>query len=172
MNSVGPTGSNGTLDSGSANNIRWEIQAPSGSAQNLKNTDTVGAGGATGGLEYNANTGNLKGKSFESSVSAATTVGFVGTSSFANSAVVSQTNTLTNEASDTSCFRTYNYDNNLKSTWVANTGCPVTIPLFDNVSAMLRKLFYCVFCYKYHKIPNCLFIASITVEEGIDLVHS
>ena len=29
MNSVGPTGSNGTLDSGSANNIRWEIQAPS-----------------------------------------------------------------------------------------------------------------------------------------------
>ena len=75
-----------------------------GSAQNLKNTDTVGAGGATGGLEYNANTGNLKGKSFESSVSAATTVGFVGTSSFANSAVVSQTNTLTNEASDTSCF--------------------------------------------------------------------
>ena len=40
-----------------------------GSAQNLKNTDTVGAGGATGGLEYNANTGNLKGKSFESSVS-------------------------------------------------------------------------------------------------------
>ena len=75
-----------------------------GSAQNLKNTDTVGAGGATGGLEYNANTGNLKGKSFESSVSAATTIGFVGTSSFANSAVVSQTNTLTNEASDTTCF--------------------------------------------------------------------
>ena len=75
-----------------------------GSAQNLKNTDTVGAGGATGGLEYNANTGNLKGKSFESSVSAATTVGFVGTSSFANSAVVAQTNTLTNEASDTTCF--------------------------------------------------------------------
>jgi hypothetical protein len=28
MNSVGPTGSNGTLDSGSQNNIRWEIQAP------------------------------------------------------------------------------------------------------------------------------------------------
>ena len=28
MNSVGPTGSNGTLDSGSAQNIRWEIQAP------------------------------------------------------------------------------------------------------------------------------------------------
>ena len=28
MNSVGPTGSNGTLDSGSARNIRWEIQAP------------------------------------------------------------------------------------------------------------------------------------------------
>ena len=55
-----------------------------GSAQNLKNTDTVGAGGATGGLEYNANTGNLKGKSFQSSVSAATTIGFVGTSSFSN----------------------------------------------------------------------------------------
>ena len=28
MNSVGPTGSNGTLDSGSQRNIRWEIQAP------------------------------------------------------------------------------------------------------------------------------------------------
>ena len=28
MNSVGPTGSNGTLDSGSERNIRWEIQAP------------------------------------------------------------------------------------------------------------------------------------------------
>jgi len=75
-----------------------------GSAQNLKNTDTVGAGGATGGLEYNANTGNLKGKSFESSVTAATTVGFVGTSSFANSAVTAQASTLTNEASDTTCF--------------------------------------------------------------------
>ena len=75
-----------------------------GSAQNLKNTDTVGAGGATGGLEYNANTGNLKGKSFESSVSAVTTVGFVGTSSFANSAVTSQASTLTNEATDTACF--------------------------------------------------------------------
>ena len=75
-----------------------------GSAQNLKNTDTVGAGGATGGLEYNANTGNLKGKSFESSVSAATTIGFVGTSSFANSAVTAQASTLTNEASDTTCF--------------------------------------------------------------------
>ena len=75
-----------------------------GSAQNLKNTDTVGAGGATGGLEYNANTGNLKGKSFESSVSAATTVGFVGTSSFSNLALASQASTLTNEASDTSCF--------------------------------------------------------------------
>jgi len=75
-----------------------------GSAQNLKNTDTVGAGGATGGLEYNANTGNLKGKSFESSVTAATTVGFVGTSSFANSAVTAQASTLTNEAVDTTCF--------------------------------------------------------------------
>ena len=75
-----------------------------GSAQNLKNTDTVGAGGATGGLEYNATTGNLKGKSFESSVTAATTVGFVGTSSFANSAVTAQASTLTNEASDTTCF--------------------------------------------------------------------
>ena len=75
-----------------------------GSAQNLKNTDTVGAGGATGGLEYNANTGNLKGKSFESSVSAATTIGFVGTSSFSNLALASQASTLTNEASDTSCF--------------------------------------------------------------------
>ena len=75
-----------------------------GSAQNLKNTDTVGAGGATGGLEYNANTGNLKGKSFESSVSAATTIGFVGTSSFSNLALISQASTLTNEASDTSCF--------------------------------------------------------------------
>ena len=32
MNSVGPTGSNGTLDSGSANNIRWEIQAPNTSS--------------------------------------------------------------------------------------------------------------------------------------------
>jgi len=29
MNSVGPTGSNGTLASGSQRNIRWEIQAPS-----------------------------------------------------------------------------------------------------------------------------------------------
>ena len=75
-----------------------------GSAQNLKNTDTVGAGGATGGLEYNANTGNLKGKSFESSVSAATTVGFVGTSSFSNLSLTSQASTLTNEASDTTCF--------------------------------------------------------------------
>ena len=75
-----------------------------GSAQNLKNTDTVGAGGATGGLEYNANTGNIKAKSFESSVTAATTVGFVGTSSFANSAVTAQASTLTNEASDTTCF--------------------------------------------------------------------
>jgi len=75
-----------------------------GSAQNLKNTDTVGAGGATGGLEYNANTGNLKGKSFQSSVSAATTIGFVGTSSFSNLALISQASTLTNEASDTSCF--------------------------------------------------------------------
>ncbi len=75
-----------------------------GSTQNLKNTDTVGAGGATGGLEYNANTGNLKGKSFESSVTAATTVGFVGTSSFANSAVTAQASTLTNEAVDTTCF--------------------------------------------------------------------
>ena len=75
-----------------------------GSAQNLKNTDTVGAGGATGGLEYNANTGNLKGKSFQSSVSAATTIGFVGTSSFSNLALASQASTLTNEASDTSCF--------------------------------------------------------------------
>ena len=75
-----------------------------GSTQNLKNTDTVGAGGATGGLEYNANTGNIKAKSFESSVSAATTVGFVGTSSFANSAVTAQASTLTNEAVDTTCF--------------------------------------------------------------------
>ena len=75
-----------------------------GSAQNLKNTDTVGAGGATGGLEYNANTGNIKAKSFESSVTAATTVGFVGTSSFANSAVTAQASTLTNEAVDTTCF--------------------------------------------------------------------
>lgn len=75
-----------------------------GSTQNLKNTDTVGAGGATGGLEYNANTGNIKAKSFESSVTAATTVGFVGTSSFANSAVTAQASTLTNEASDTTCF--------------------------------------------------------------------
>ena len=75
-----------------------------GSAQDLKNTDTVGAGGATGGLEYNANTGNLKGKYFESSVSAATTVGFVGTSSFSNLSLISQASTLTNEASDTSCF--------------------------------------------------------------------
>ena len=75
-----------------------------GSAQNLKNTDTVGAGGATGGLEYNATTGNLKGKSFESSVSAATTVGFVGTSSFSNLSLTSQASTLTNEASDTTCF--------------------------------------------------------------------
>ena len=75
-----------------------------GSTQNLKNTDTVGAGGATGGLEYNANTGNLKAKSFESSVTAATTVGFVGTSSFANSAVTAQANTLSNEAVDTTCF--------------------------------------------------------------------
>ena len=75
-----------------------------GSAQNLKNTDTVGAGGATGGLEYNANTGNLKGKSFESSVTAATTVGFVGTSSFSNLSLTSQASTLTNEASDTTCF--------------------------------------------------------------------
>ena len=82
-----------------------------GSAQNLKNTDTVGAGGATGGLEYNANTGNLKGKSFESSVSAATTVGFVGTSSFSNLALASQASTLTNEASDTSCFIPF-YTNN------------------------------------------------------------
>ena len=32
MNSVGPTGSNGTLDSGSQNNIRWEIQAPNTSS--------------------------------------------------------------------------------------------------------------------------------------------
>jgi len=32
MNSVGPTGSNGTLDSGSENNIRWEIQAPNTSS--------------------------------------------------------------------------------------------------------------------------------------------
>ena len=32
MNSVGPTGSNGTLDSGSSNNIRWEIQAPNTSS--------------------------------------------------------------------------------------------------------------------------------------------
>ena len=75
-----------------------------GSAQNLKNTDTVGAGGATGGLEYNATTGNLKGKSFESSVTAATTVGFVGTSSFSNLSLTSQASTLTNEASDTTCF--------------------------------------------------------------------
>ena len=75
-----------------------------GSIQALKNTDTVGAGGATGGLEYNAQTGNLKGKSFESSVSAADTVGFVGTSSFANSAVTAQASTLTNEAADTTCF--------------------------------------------------------------------
>lgn len=82
-----------------------------GSAQNLKNTDTVGAGGATGGLEYNANTGNLKGKSFESSVSAATTVGFVGTSSFSNLSLVSQASTLSNEASDTSCFIPF-YTNN------------------------------------------------------------
>ena len=84
-----------------------------GSAQNLKNTDTVGAGGATGGLEYNANTGNLKGKSFESSVSAATTVGFVGTSSFANSAVTAQASTLTNEAVDTTCFIPFNTSPNL-----------------------------------------------------------
>ena len=82
-----------------------------GSAQNLKNTDTVGAGGATGGLEYNANTGNLKGKSFESSVTAATTVGFVGTSSFSNLSLASQASTLTNEASDTSCFIPF-YTNN------------------------------------------------------------
>ena len=32
MNSVGPTGSNGTLDSGSQNNIRWEIQSPNTSS--------------------------------------------------------------------------------------------------------------------------------------------
>ena len=82
-----------------------------GSAQNLKNTDTVGAGGATGGLEYNATTGNLKGKSFESSVTAATTVGFVGTSSFSNLSLTSQASTLTNEASDTSCFIPF-YTNN------------------------------------------------------------
>ncbi len=82
-----------------------------GSAQNLKNTDTVGAGGATGGLEYNATTGNLKGKSFESSVIAATTVGFVGTSSFSNLSLTSQASTLTNEASDTSCFIPF-YTNN------------------------------------------------------------
>ena len=82
-----------------------------GSAQNLKNTDTVGAGGATGGLEYNANTGNLKGKSFQSSVSAATTIGFVGTSSFSNLSLASQASTLTNEASNTSCFIPF-YTNN------------------------------------------------------------
>ena len=75
-----------------------------GSAQNLKNTDTVGAGGAAGGLEYNANTGNLKGKSFESSVTAATTIGFVGTSSFSNLSLISQASTLANEAVDTACF--------------------------------------------------------------------
>ena len=82
-----------------------------GSAQNLKNTDTVGAGGATGGLEYNASTGNLKGKSFQSSVSAATTIGFVGTSSFSNLSLASQASTLTNEASNTSCFIPF-YTNN------------------------------------------------------------
>jgi len=75
-----------------------------GSAQNLKNTDTVGAGGATGGLQYNSNLGRVFAKDFESTTTTATQVGFRGTSSFANSAVTAQASTLTNEASDTTCF--------------------------------------------------------------------
>jgi hypothetical protein len=103
-----------------------------GSAQNLKNTDTVGAGGATGGLEYNANTGNLKGKSFESSVSAATTVGFVGTSSFSNLALASQASTLTNEASDTSCFIPFYTSNTGNFPTKTNNGL-----LFNSATALL-----------------------------------
>jgi len=104
---TGPT-STITISEEAAAETNFIVFSPSssagGSAQSLKNTDTVGGGGATGGLEYNAQLGNLKGKSFESSVTAATTIGFVGTSSFSNLSLTSQASTLTNEAGDTACF--------------------------------------------------------------------